>query len=58
MFRDVWRSRATTRVAVRGDLLPEEDAQDGDGGTDDGDGGLNSGPDGDVFAVVGEVSLA
>lgn len=51
------RHRAAAGVAVRGHLLAEEDAQDGNGSTDDGDGGFDGGPDRDVLAVVGEVCL-
>lgn len=57
VFERRWRHGATVGVAVGGDFLAEEDAQDGDGGTNDGDGGFNGRPDGDVFAVIGEVGL-
>ena len=46
------------RARVRRYGLFEEDAEDGDGSGDDGGCGFDAGPDGEFFAVVGEVFLA
>jgi len=50
--------RLGMRARVRRYGFLEEDAENGDGSGDDGGCGFDTGPDGEFFAVVGEVFLA
>ena len=50
--------RLDVRTRVRGYGFLEENAENGDGSGDDGGCGFDAGPDGEFFAVVGEVFLA
>jgi len=50
--------RLGVRTRVGGYCFLEEDAEDGDGSGDDCGCGFDAGPDGEFFAVVGEVFLA